>query len=344
MGMLIKFAVLLAVCLVPGAAMAAWEPEKPVELIVPASAGSSLDEMARLIQGIVVKHKLMKQPLVVLNKSGGTGAEGFFLIKRGSVNPQGKWPEIADGKLDPYQIMIADNSVFTVPLATGVPFSWKDTTPVAMLALEPFILWTNAAKGYKSAQEYMEAAKAAGPGKFKMGGSGARQEDQSLTVSMEKAAPVKFSYIPFKKGSEVAMQLVEQQVDSTLNNPIEAAASWRAGDLTPHCVFNGERLPYKDKVTKTKSWNDIPICKEAGIPIEYLSLRGVFMRPGVTPDQHAYFVGLMKRVVATPEWQGYMEQGTYSQSFLTGPAFNEWLAKMGEDHKRLMKGPCEFIC
>ncbi|HUL22460.1 MAG TPA: hypothetical protein VLZ10_13475, partial [Thermodesulfobacteriota bacterium] len=44
-------------------AYAAWEPTKPVEFIVPAGAGGASDQMARTIQGIIMKHKLMKQPV-----------------------------------------------------------------------------------------------------------------------------------------------------------------------------------------------------------------------------------------------------------------------------------------
>jgi tripartite-type tricarboxylate transporter receptor subunit TctC len=56
----------------------AWEPTKPVEFVVPAGTGGGADQMARFIQGVIVKHKLMKQPMVVVNKSGGAGAEGFL--------------------------------------------------------------------------------------------------------------------------------------------------------------------------------------------------------------------------------------------------------------------------
>ena len=57
-----------------GAAMpasAAWEPTRPVEFIIPAGTGGGADQMARTIQGIVTKHNLMKQPMVVINKAGG---------------------------------------------------------------------------------------------------------------------------------------------------------------------------------------------------------------------------------------------------------------------------------
>src|SRR5262245_60448868 len=145
--------------LVSCAAMAAWEPDKPIELIVPRGAGSDIDQKARLIQDIVVKYNLTKQPLVVINKSGGNGAESFMAAK--------------SAKGDAHQLLVVDNHLFIVPLATGIPFHWKDTTPVAMLSLEQFVLWTNTEKGYKSAKEYIAAVKAA-PGKMKMGGIGSR--------------------------------------------------------------------------------------------------------------------------------------------------------------------------
>jgi len=57
-------------------ATAAWEPTRPVEFIVPAGTGGGADQMARVIQGIVSKHSLMKQSMVVINKAGGAGGEG----------------------------------------------------------------------------------------------------------------------------------------------------------------------------------------------------------------------------------------------------------------------------
>jgi tripartite-type tricarboxylate transporter receptor subunit TctC len=305
------------------AALAAWEPEKQVEFVVPAGTGGGADQMARLMQGIIVKHNLMKQPLVVVNKAGGAGAEGFLSVK--------------NNKGDPYKIIITLSNLFTTPLATGVPFNWKDMTPVSMLALDQFILWTNAEKPYKTAKEYIDAVKAAGPGKMKMGGTGSKQEDQIITVGIEKATGTKFSYIPYKGGGEVAVQLVGNHIDSTVNNPAEAVAQWRAGSLRALCVFDDVRLPYKAKVTPTQSWNDIPTCKEAGLPTDYQMLRGIFMSPGVTPDQVAYFIALFKKMIETPEWKDYMEKGAFSQTFMTGKEFSDWLTKAEAAHKQLMQ-------
>jgi tripartite-type tricarboxylate transporter receptor subunit TctC len=303
-------------------ASAAWEPTKPVEFVVPAGTGGGADQMARLIQGIVVKHKLMKESMVVVNKSGGAGAEGFLAVK--------------EAKGDPNKIIITLSNLFTTPMATGVPFNWKDMTPVSMMALDQFVLWVNAETPYKTAADYIAAVKSAGPNKMKMGGTGSKQEDQIITVGLEKATGTKFIYVPFKGGGEVAVQLVGKHIDSTVNNPVEAVAQWRAGSLRPLCVFDHARMPYKEKVTDKMSWADIPTCKEAGVPTDYTMLRGIFMAPGVTPEQVAFYTELLKKVRETPDWKDYMEKGAFNTTTMSGPEFRKWLEGAEAAHQKLM--------
>jgi putative tricarboxylic transport membrane protein len=301
----------------------AWEPTKNVEFIIPAGTGGGADQMARAIQGIVAKHGLMKQSLLPINKAGGAGAEGFLDVKSAAG--------------EPHKIIITLSNLFTTPLATGVPFNWRDLTPVQMLALDNFVLWVNAKTPYKSPKEYIEAAKKAGAGKMKMGGTGAKQEDQIITAAIEQATGVKFTYIPFKGGGAVATQLVGGHVDSSVNNPIEAVAQWRAGNLRPLCVFDVGRLPYRNKVTKDMAWSDIPVCKQAGLDIDYLMLRGIFMAPKVSQEHVQYYVDLFKKVMATPEWKKLMEEGAFNTTALTGKEYETWVAKEEARHVSLMK-------
>ena len=302
----------------------AWEPTRPINFVIPAGTGGGADQMARFIQGVVTKHSLMKQPIVVVNKGGGAGAEGFLEVKA--------------ARNDPHKIIITLSNLFTTPLGTGVPFSWKDMTPVAMLALDQFVLWVNAQAPYKSAKEYIEAVKAGDDRKFKMGGTGSKQEDQIITVALEKlTAPKKFTYIPYAGGGAVATQLVGKHVDSSVNNPIEAVSQWKAGNLRPLCIFDGKRSVYKAKVTATMAWSDIPTCKEAGVDTEYQMLRGIFMGPGATPAQIAFYVGLLKKVMATPEWQKFMQDGAFNQTFMEGAAFGKWVEANDKVHFELMK-------
>src|SRR5262245_29419891 len=302
--------------------LAAWEPTRPVEIIVPAGPGGGADQMRRVIQGTVTKHKLMNASMVVINKAGGAGGEGFLDVKGSKGNP--------------HKLVITLSNLFTTPLGTGIPFSWKDLTPVAMMALDEFILWVPADTPYKTAQDYITAVKAE-PGKFKMGGTGSKQEDQIITVAIEKATGAKFTYIPYKGGGEVAVQLVGKHVNSTVNNPIEAVAQWRAGQLKPLCVFDKTNLPVKDKIAGDTSWADIPTCKSQGLDIEYLMLRGVFMTPGATPDQVAFYVDLLKKVRETPEWKQLMHDGAFNQTFMTGDEYAKWVAKEEARHRELMK-------
>src|SRR5687767_11617882 len=304
-------------------ALAAWEPTKTVEFIVPAGTGGGADQMARLIQSIVAKHNLMKQPMVVINKSGGAGAEGFLDVK--------------GSKGEPHKIIITLSNLFTTPLATGVPFSWKDLTPVRMMALDQFVLWVNNESAYKSASDYVNAVKAGNNNQFKMAGTGSKQEDQIITVALEKVTGKKFTYVPFKGGGDVATQLVGKHVDSTVNNPIEAVAQWRAGNLRPLCVFDEQRMPYKEKVTKDMAWGDIPTCKESGVPTDYVMLRGIFMPGGVTQDQVKFYVDLLDKVRATPEWKDFMEKGAFNQTALGGREYADWVAKNETLHYNLMK-------
>jgi putative tricarboxylic transport membrane protein len=303
-------------------AFAQWQPTRTIELIVPAGTGGGADQMARAIQGIITKHSLARQSVVVINKSGGAGAEGFLDVKSSANNP--------------HKVIITLSNLFTTPLATGVPFNWKDLTPIAMLALDEFVLWVNADTPYKTPNEYFDIVKAAGPSKFKMGGTGSRQEDQIITAAIEKATGVKFTYVPYGGGGEVATQLVGKHVDSTVNNPIEAVAQWRGGALKPLCVLDSKPLSITDKMTATMSWADIPTCKSQGLDVEYLMLRGFFGTPGMTADQVRYYVELFQKVRGTPEWAELMKNGAFNQTFMAGDDFRKWLEQEEARHRTLM--------
>jgi tripartite-type tricarboxylate transporter receptor subunit TctC len=308
----------------PPSAAPSWAPTKPVEFIIPTGAGGGLDQMARLIQAVVAKHNATRQPVVVVNRAAGAGAEGFLTLKTSAG--------------DPHTILIAGSNLFTTPYARGIAFTWKDLTPVAMLALDQFVLWVNAEKPYKTAKQYIEAVKKGADKQFAMAGTGLMQEDHVITAALERVTkPKKFSYVPFKGGSAVAVQLVGNHVDSTINNPIEQVAPWRAGKTRALCIFDGKRSTYTKKVTETMAWSDIPTCRESGANTEYQMLRGIFMSPGAKAEHVAYYVDLFKKVMATDDWKSFMEQGAFNQTFMAGDQFKTWVANAEKLHYDLMK-------
>jgi putative tricarboxylic transport membrane protein len=316
-------AVLIMVAAGTAPAQAAWQPTKSVEVVVPAGTDGGADQMARMIQGIIQKNNLMAQPIVVVNKAGGAGAEGFFDVKGSARNP--------------HKLIITLSNLFTTPLATGLPFSWKEMTPVAMLALDNFVLWVNSSSEYKSPKEYIDAVRSAPPNTFKMGGTGSKQEDQIITAAIEQATGSQFIYLPYKSGGAVAAQLVGGHINSSVNNPIEAVSQWQAGALRPLCVFDAQRIPLKEPIADGKSWNEIPTCRESGLEVEYTMLRGILMPPGVTSEQVAYYVDLFKRVHETADWKNFMEKGAFNTTFRTGDEYKSWLASADNNHRNLME-------
>jgi len=322
-----RLAVLVAVAVTVGVwsgpgAHAAWEPTKPIELVIPAGTGGGADQMARLIAGIVEKHKLSPRPVIAVNKSGGAGAEGFLHVK-------GK-------KGDAHTIIITLSNLFTTPLHTGVPFSWKDLTPVARMALDEFILWVNTdrpdKKEFTTAKEYIAAAKerSGGDNRMKMAGTGSAQEDQILTIQLEQATGTKFTYVPFKGGGEVCVNLVGNHVDSTVNNPIECASHWKAKRVRPLAVFDTARIAVPE-------WKDIPTVKESlGADISYLMLRGIFGPPDMPKEALEWYQGMLKKVYETPEFKDYLNQGALKPAWETGPEFVKWLGEADQLHRDLM--------
>ena len=266
---IIKATAALAAMLASAPAIAAWEPTKPVEIVVAAGAGGASDQMARMMQAAIQKNNLMKQPMVVSLKGGASGAEALMYMKS------------SDG--DPNKVLIAYSLIYMLPLSAKIPFNWRELTPVSVVAMDQFVLWDNAA-GPKTVKEFVAAAKAAAS-PFKMGGTGSKREDHVLTVFMEQKTGAKFSYLPYKSGGEAATQLVGNHTEANVNNPIENLEVWRAGQVRALCVFDKERIAYKTKVTETQSWNDIPTCKEEGLDVQYLMLRAMFLPGKVTPEQ-----------------------------------------------------------
>jgi tripartite-type tricarboxylate transporter receptor subunit TctC len=230
---------------------------------------------------------------------------------------------------DPNKVLLAYSLIYMLPLSAKIPFNWRDLTPVAVTALDEFVLWDNTTMPQANVKDFINAAKAANP-PFKMGGTGSKREDQILTVFMEKKTGAKFLYLPYKSGGEAATQLVGNHTQANVNNPSENLEVWRAGQVRALCVFSKERIAYKTKVTDKQSWNDIPTCKEQGLDVQYQMLRAFFLPGKVPADQTAFYVDLFKKIVQTPEYKEYLEKQALKPAFLTG---KDMLKFLEEDDK-----------
>jgi tripartite-type tricarboxylate transporter receptor subunit TctC len=299
----------------------AWEPTKPVEIVVAAGAGGASDQMARMMQAAIQKNNLMKQPVIVSLKGGASGAEGLMYMKSSAG--------------DPNKVLIAYSLIYMLPLSAKIPFNWRELTPVSVIALDEFVLWTNTTLPYKSVKEFVDGAKKADP-MFKMGGTGSKREDHVLTVFLEKKTGAKFAYLPYKSGGEAATQLVGNHTASNVNNPSENLEVWRANQVRALCVFSPERIQYKTKVTDAQSWNDIPTCKEQGVDVNYQMLRAMFLPGKMPPEVTAFYLDLFKKVVQTTEYKDYMEKQALKPVFYSGAEMTKFLEEDDALNKSLM--------
>ncbi|MGY4470047.1 tripartite-type tricarboxylate transporter receptor subunit TctC [Bradyrhizobium sp. LB9.1b] len=168
-------------------ALSAWQPQKPIEFVATAGPGGGTDNLARAVQNIITKHKLTEQPIVVVNKGGGSGAEGYVYGKASAG--------------DPYKVIFGTSNAWQQPLVSRVAFNYTDLTPIAAMAQDEFLLWVKQDSPFKTTGDYL---KAAASGEFKMGGAQSKDTDEVLTRMIEKAGHVKMTYIPFKSGAEAS--------------------------------------------------------------------------------------------------------------------------------------------
>src|SRR5258705_893742 len=115
-----------SVLLFPVTGANAWEPTKPVEIVVAAGAGGASDQMARMMQAAIQKNNLIKQPVVVSLKGGASGAEALMYMKG------------SDG--DANKVLIAYSLIYMLPLSSNIPFNWRDLTPASIVAMDEFVL------------------------------------------------------------------------------------------------------------------------------------------------------------------------------------------------------------
>jgi tripartite-type tricarboxylate transporter receptor subunit TctC len=293
-------------------ANAAWTPDRPVEFVVTSGAGGGTDTFTRTIQSIISKNKLMNAPIVVVNKGGGAGSEGFVYGASEQTNP--------------YRVTFGTNNEWLLPLVAKMGYSADGFVPVAALALDEFLIWVNAKSPYNDVKSFIDAAKQ-GEG-LRAGGSQSKDTDQTLISIISEATGGKFTYIPFKSGGEAGIQLAGGHIDFNVNNPNENIGHWKAGLVRPLCVFSVKRMADGPKVTKDMAWSDIPTCHEVGLPIDsYQMPRTIWVAAGVPQDAVAFYTDIMGKVRQTEDWKAYIARTSQSDAFLTGDELREYITQ-----------------
>ena len=295
-----------------GLAEAAW-PNKPVEFVIPAGVGGGADQYARFLIGLNVKNSYISQPILPVNLDGGAGAVAMQSVLRQKGNN--------------YEMMITLNSFITTPLFQNLPFTFRDFTPIALLALDNFPLWVHKDSPYKTLNDFLAAAREKS---ISVCGTGSKQEDEIVFRAIEKLGKTKpFKYVPFKGGGEVAQNLVGKHCEATVNQ-VSEAGSFYPEYLRPLVVFQDKRL-------EIPGYENIPTGKEAGLDFSYEMMRAIFAPPGISKEARDGMVELFRKISDDKDWIAFAKKTGLRREFITGDALEKFCENYEKKHIEIMK-------
>ncbi len=290
-----------------------WQPRKPIDFVIMAGPGGGADQIARFIQSVAEQKDLTNRPLVPNNQGGGSGAEALIHVS-GASDPD-------------HTILVTLNSFFTTPLRQeNLGIDIQTFTPIAMMGVDPFVLWVHKDSGITTIDEFVEQVRSM-DGEFVMGGTGAGQEDSIVIAYLSGAYDLDIKYIPYEGGGAVAKDLAGKQIMASVNNPAEAKGFYEAGDFVPLLAFSDERMP---------AYPDVPTIKELGHDFSYYNQRAVVGAPGMSEEAAAYYQDLFAQIYESDEWQGYLESESLSPLWMDAGEQRDYWALQVENHKELL--------
>lgn len=290
-----------------------WEPRRPIDFVIMAGPGGGADQIARFIQSVAERYDMTPRPLVPNNKGGGSGAEALLHLNEAS---------------DPdHTILVTLNSFFTTPLRqANLGLDVQTFTPIAMMGVDPFVLWVHRDAGITTFDQFVEEARSMN-GEYVMGGTGTGQEDSIVIAFMAGAYDIEIKYIPYDGGGAVARDLAGRQVMATVNNPSEAKGFYEAGDFVPLLAFSDERMP---------ALPDVPTLRELGHDFSYYNQRAVVGAPGMSDEAAEFYRTLFTRVYESEEWQGYLVSESLSPLWMNADEQRAYWDTQIETHRALL--------
>jgi tripartite-type tricarboxylate transporter receptor subunit TctC len=274
----------------------AW-PTKPVRVIIPFAAGSATDIIPRtILDGVAAE---LGQPIVVENRGGGGGTIGAAVVAKS--DPDG-------------YTLLATSSAHTISHAVfpNLPYDTeRDFTAVAPMGISPNVLIISPAKGIRTAQELVAAAKAK-PGSFNFASAGVGTATHLSAERFRIAAGYEATHIPFKGGAEALTEVIAGRIEYYFCPLGTALPFIREGKVLALVVSTPTRVP---------ALPDVPSALELFPNSDY-----------------PFWIGLFGPARMPADVVDRLNQAT--QKVLRSDAMKEKLAKLGVDP--MFMSPAEF--
>ncbi len=296
------------------AALAAW-PERPITMIVPWGAGGGTDAVARVIA--VELEKSLKQPINVVNRTGGSGVVGHSAIA--TATPDG------------YTIGLITVEIAMMKHAGLTKLGPTDFTPLALVNFDPNAVFVAADSSIKSANDLIATAKAS-PGKLKGSGTGQGGIWHLGLAGMlvdAGATGNAVAWVPSQGAAPGLQDLVSGGVDIASCSLPEARALVEAGKVRPIVLMSDK----PDGI-----FPDVPLLKNAtGSTWVNGAWRGVAAPKGLPADITDRFERAIKVVYDSPAYQDFLKSRGFGAVYANGKGFETFMAKEDGDKAAVMK-------
>lgn len=302
-----SFSTLLAgaLALLAGLAASAQPyPSKTIEFVVHTAPGGGTDLFARVVTDILQKEKILSQPLVVANRTGGGGAVAFNYVK--------------SRRGDPYTVLtVATGSLLTNAARTDLGLGLENYTPLAFYALDPQAIMVAADSRFATFKDLIEAARKQ-PDTIvcavtSPGGSG-----RLALYMLEKATGTKFRFVSFKGGGDAVLAVLGGHVQFTTENVSEAFASIEAKQIRVLGMTTERRLAQMP---------DIPTLTELGTPVQVGTGRGFAMPAGVPKEAAAVMEAALEKAHKSKAWQEFSHKNVFENRWMGSAEFAAYLVK-----------------
>jgi len=259
-----RFALLLALVLAVDGTAAAQEafPTRPINMVAPFPPGGVADLMARPVSAAM--EKVLKSPVVVVNKVGAAGAVGMSFV--------------ANSRPDGYTLLMALSSISIIPEADKLfdrkpAYTMDQFAPIALISADPTVLVVRAEKPWKNVKEFVEDAKKR-PEEISYSSSGVYGTLHMAMEMLTHAAGIRLKHVPYNGAGPALTAILGGHVDALASGPAVVLPHIKAGKLRPLAGWGANRIA---------ALPDLTTFKELGYDIEFYIWAGVFA-PKDTPE------------------------------------------------------------
>jgi len=275
-----------------------WKPGKPVEFVVPAPAGGSLDRPARLVQKIWQESKLVDVPVNIINKSGGGQSVGYTYVNLAAN--------------DPHRLLLVSGPLLANHITGRNKLHYTDFTILGQLYTEYNVLSVRSDASFKTANDLVARLKSATDSlAVAIGTTLGNNSHISIALPFKRAGVdiKRLRTVVFPSAGESISNLLGGHLDYVTGGLSVASPHWKAGKIRFLAVTAPKRLEGE--------YSQIPTWKEQGIDAVVSNSRFMMAPPGLTAAQIAYWDGILRKTVAAAEWRKMVAQEQWVDEYVS---------------------------